>query len=310
MSFSQEVKQEILSSVPESRHCQLSCLAGITLLSADITDDGKGGEKILYHAENDAVIRMCFTLLKKTIRICADVQIRWGKTPVYRLMIRGEKAAAVLQMLKYKAGDRTVNSLLFERSCCRRNFLKGTFLAGGSVSNPGGSYHMEMVCASAETAESLREVIKSFGLESGVVSRKHSYVVYIKDGESIVTMLNIMEAPLSLMDMENTRIYKDMRNRVNRRVNCETANISKTVSAAVRQVNDIEYIRDLKGLGFLDDALREMAEVRLAYPEAALKELGDYLDPPVGKSGVNHRLRKISSIADELRRNVYDQENS
>ena len=101
-----------------------------------------------------------------------------------------------------------------------------------------------------------------------------------------------------------------MRNTVNRRVNCETANIKKTVSAAVRQVNDIEYIRDLRGFGFLSDPLREMAEVRLAHPDAALKELGDFLDPPVGKSGVNHRLRKLSQIADDLRRNIYDQENS
>ena len=112
------------------------------------------------------------------------------------------------------------------------------------------------------------------------------------------------------MDMENARIYKDMRNTVNRRVNCETANIAKTVNAAVRQVNDIEYIRDKRGFGFLDDALREMAEVRLAHPEAALKELGNFLDPPVGKSGVNHRLRKLSSIADDLRRSLHDQENS
>ncbi len=310
MSFSSDVKNEIISEIPGSRHCQLSILAVLTLSLAHISYGSGGDIRIRYHTENEALVRMCFTLLKKTIRICADVQIRWGKTPVYRLLIKGDEAGAVCEMLKIKEGDRVVNSLLYERSCCRRNFIKGAFLAGGSVSRPDGSYHMEIVCSSEEGAESLRSVIGSFELESRIIRRKNSFVVYLKEGDTIVTMLNIMGAPLSLMDMENARILKDMRNTVNRRVNCETANIAKTVNAAVRQVNDIEYIRDLRGFGFLNRALREMAEVRLAHPDAALKELGDFLDPPVGKSGVNHRLRKLSSIADDLRRNVYDQEDS
>ncbi|MBQ6968292.1 MAG: DNA-binding protein WhiA [Lachnospiraceae bacterium] len=310
MSFSSDVKNEICSSVPEARHCQLACLAGLTLMSADISFAPEKGLMISYHTENEAVSRLCFTLLKKTIRICADVQIRWGKTPVYRLLLKGDEARSVCEMLKIRVGDRTVNSLLYERSCCRRNLIKGAFLSGGSVSRPDGSYHMEFVCDTEEAAESLRSVIGSFNLESRIIRRKNNHVVYLKDGDTIVTMLNIMGAPLSLMDMENARILKDMRNTVNRRVNCETANIAKTVNAAVRQVNDIEYIRDLRGFGFLSDPLREMAEVRLAHPDAALKELGDFLDPPVGKSGVNHRLRKLSQIADDLRRNIYDQENS
>jgi len=310
MSFSQNVKQEIGANLPESRHCRIAFLFGITMMIADIGIDEDGETRILYHSENEGVIRICFTLLRKTIRIIPDVQIRWGKTFTYRLLIKGEDAAGVLQMLKMDVGNRRINSLLCERACCRRSLISGAFLSGGSVSDPRSSYHLEIVCDRAETAQDLKGIIGSFDIESRIHERKHSFVVYLKEGDDIVTMLNIMEAPGALMDMENARIYKDMRNTVNRRVNCETANIAKTVNAAVRQVNDIEYIRDKRGFGFLDDALREMAEVRLAHPEAALKELGNFLDPPVGKSGVNHRLRKLSSIADDLRRSLHDQENS
>ncbi len=310
MSFSQNVKQEIGANLPEARHCRIAFLAGLTMMIADIRKEEDGGISILYHSENEAVIRICFTLLRKTIRIIPDVQIRWGKACVYRLLIRNEDAGQVLLMLKRDIDDRRINSLLCERSCCRRSLISGAFLAGGSVSDPHSSYHLEIVCDRAETAADLKDIIGSFDIECRIHERKHNFVVYLKEGDDIVTMLNIMEAPGALMDMENARIYKDMRNTVNRRVNCETANIAKTVGAAVRQVNDIEYIREKRGFGFLDDALREMAEVRLAHPEAALKELGNYLDPPVGKSGVNHRLRKLSSIADDLRRSMNDQENS
>ena len=310
MSFSRDVKQEISGELPKARHCQTAFIAGITLISADIRRSPDGELKILYHSENSEVIRICFTLLRKTIRINADVQLKWGKTPVYRLLVRGEDAESLLQTLKLKEGDRQINSLIFERSCCKKSLLRGAFLSGGSVSDPSRSYHMEVVCGSEEAAEEVKEIAASFEVESRIVRRKNSFVVYIKESDDIVTMLSIFEAPGALMDMENARIYKDMRNSVNRRVNCETANIRKTVGAAVRQVRDIEYIRDKRGFGFLEDALREMAEVRLEHPDSALKELGNFLDPPVGKSGVNHRLRRLSLIADDLRRSDNDQNES
>ena len=138
-------------------------------------------------------------------------------------------------------------------------------------------------------------------MNAGIVARKRNSVVYLKDSGEIVEALGLMEAPGALMELENVRILKDMRNSVNRQVNCEAANISKTVEAAMKQVAEIEYIRDTAGLDSLPEHLREMAEIRLKYPDAALKELGEYLNPPVGKSGVNHRLRKLSEYAGELR---------
>ena len=161
------------------------------------------------------------------------------------------------------------------------------------------------------SAERVLETIKmwnqSFGgaqitdTVNGILLRKKHQVVYLKEGAQIVDMLNIMEAHVALMNLENVRILKEMRNSVNRKVNCETANISKTVTAAVKQLGDIEYIKQNAGLDSLPENLKEMALLRLEYPDTPLKELGTYLDPPVGKSGVNHRLRRISEIADELR---------
>lgn len=153
-------------------------------------------------------------------------------------------------------------------------------------------------------AENVKEIINSFQLDAKVVKRKKYYVVYIKEGSMIVDILNVMEAYVGLMDMENVRILKDMRNDINRRVNCETANIKKTVSAARRQIEDIQYIEKTKGLKYLNETLRELAELRLEEPDANLSELGEMLNPPVSKSGVNHRLRKISNIADSLRENA------
>lgn len=171
----------------------------------------------------------------------------------------------------------------------------------GSMSDPEKSYHLEFVCAYRESAEQLRQMIHGFDVEAKIVIRKKYYVVYLKEGAGIVDLLNIMEAHVSLMNFENYRIVKEMRNSINRKVNCETANITKTVNASSKQTEDILLIREHYGFQNLPDSLRETAEIRLQYPDATLKELGQNLTPPVGKSGMNHRLRKLSEIADRIR---------
>ena len=156
----------------------------------------------------------------------------------------------------------------------------------------------------------LKNIIATFDIEAKIVPRKKYYVVYIKEGSQIVDILNVMEAPVSLMELENIRIVKEMRGSVNRQVNCETANINKTVSAAVKQIEDIRFIQSVAGLSGLPESLQEMARIRLERPEATLKELGEALEPPVGKSGVNHRLRKLSLVAEELRQQFPDRNTS
>ena len=214
-----------------------------------------------------------------------------------------EKILAALKMTGTSGGTQggLVNGLLIQNICCKRAFIRGAFLSAGSMSDPEKSYHFEIVCTSEPKAEQLRDLINEFDFDAKIVARKKNHVVYIKEGAQIVDILNVMEAHVALMNLENVRIIKEMRNSVNRQVNCETANINKTVSAAVRQIEDIHYIEERAGLDSLPENLREIAKVRLKYPDAALKELGTCLQPPVGKSGVNHRLRKIAEIAGKLK---------
>ena len=176
-----------------------------------------------------------------------------------------------------------------------------SILASGSISDPEKFYHFEITCTAQAKAKQLQSIIATFDIEARIVLRKKYFVVYIKEASQIVNLLNVMEAPVALMELENIRILKEMRGSVNRQVNCETANINKTVSAAIKQIEDIIYIRDTVGLQQLPSGLCEIAGLRLEWPEASLKELGEALDPPVGKSGVNHRLRKLSVLAENLR---------
>jgi len=262
--------------------------------------------------ENISVARTCFTLLRKTFNIEVEALVSRNKSNEnisYTVMIKKhDDAMRVLLASKLIDKDGEISeefslmkNLIIQHVCCKRAFIRGAFLAAGSMSNPEKSYHIEIVCTAAKKAGQLCMVINSFGLDAKVIIRKKSYVVYLKEGSQIVDLLNVMEAPVALMEMENIRILKEMRNSVNRKVNCETANINKTVSAAVKQAEDIRYIRDTIGLDQLPEGLQEIARIRLEYPNATLKELGELLETPLGKSGVNHRLRKLSEEAERLK---------
>ncbi len=312
MSFSGKVKEELCRHISEARHCSIAELAAIISMCGRVRIDCNDRYSVKIRTENLSIARKCFTLLEKTFNISNDVLIsesRSSGSEFYSVYIKKhEDAVRVLQATKLMDSEGEIEeeisiarNLVVQQTCCKRAFLRGAFLVGGSVSNPEKSYHLEIVCATREKAKQMKSIIDSFGLEAKIIARKKTYVVYLKEGSQIVDLLGIMEAPVALMDFENVRILKEMRNSVNRKVNCETANINKTVSAAVKQVEDIRYIRDHMGLHNLSEGLEEIAKVRLQYPEATLKELGEYLSEPVGKSGVNHRLRKLSEIAEKLR---------
>lgn len=286
MSFSAEVKEELEKIMPQARHCRLAELAAIAEFGCRIGRGTDGEMQILIHSENDAVARKYFTLWKKTFNISTDVA----------------KALQSLKITEESAGEgKGVDPILIKSSCCKRAYLRGAFLCIGSMSNPEKGYHLEFVCETEKQAAQVQETIHSFDIEAKVVGRKKYNVVYLKEGAGIVDLLNVMGAHVSLMNLENLRIEKEMRNSINRQVNCETANITKTVNAASRQLEDIQLIQTHVGLSGLPEHLREIALVRLAHPEGSLQELGGYLSPPVGKSGVNHRLRKLSEIADQIR---------
>lgn len=313
MSFSSEVKDELSRQLSQARHCQIAEAAAIISLCGRILISSEDRYCIKIHTENISVARKYFTLLKKTFHANTQISIKqnlyFKKSKLYTVTVGNhEDAMRILQAVRLidehqEIGENlsVVGNLVVQQSCCKRAFIRGAFLATGSISDPEKAYHFEIVCATIEKAEQLREIIAVFSIEAKIIRRKKYFIVYIKEGSQIVDILNVMEAHVALMNLENVRILKDMRNSVNRRVNCETANIHKTVSAAVRQRKDIEYIRDTIGFGAISENLSEIASKRLEQPEATLKELGAMLHPPVGKSGVNHRLRKLSGIAESLR---------
>lgn len=286
MSFSSNVKEELLSICGNARHCQLAELAAIVHFASKYS---VSCSQIVIPVENEYAYQKGFTLLQKTFTINS-----FSDNAIQGLKIQIEE-------FKNKEGSRVVDSRLIKNDCCRRAYLRGAFISSGSLSDPNKGYHLEFVCTDPKQAEQLQEILAGYDIEAHIILRKKYWVVYIKEGEAIVDLLNVVGAHTSLMELENTRILKEISNSINRRVNCETANIAKTVNAASKQTEDIIYIRDFYGLRNLPDKLREMAEVRLENPEASLKELGEMLDPPVGKSGVNHRLRKLSEFADSLR---------
>lgn len=314
MSFSSEVKAEIASDIPSARHCRIASAAVLLTCIGRFERDPDGKYRLLLSQDNGEALRKCFTLVCKTSNIrtvvCSPVNTG-GREP--RGWLQADLSSDTVRELAQKiracdsAGnlrgddDCTVPAELLGRSCCRRNYVRDLFLCCGSVSDPRKEYHLEWSCDSKEQASQLKEILLSFGKEAKAVLRKKVHVVYFKDSEDIVDLLNLMGAPISMMEMENQRILKGLRNSVNRRVNCETANIGKTVSASRKQISDITFLEESGILRTLPESLRKMAELRLQYPDTPLRELGDLAVPPIGKSGVNHRLRRLTEIAEKYR---------
>ena len=316
MSFSGKVKEELAGQLSLARHCQVAELAALLCGCGRVEKMSDGNRKLWIQTENEAVARKSFTLLRKTFNIETAIVIREGshlkRGKVYLVEVADPvRTEEVLQGTKLSVDNETGllemdNSLVVQMNCCKRAFIRGTFLSSGSISDPEKGYHLEIVCSTMERAEQIQSIMKEFELDARIVTRKKNQVVYLKEGSQIVDFLGVVEAGSALMNLENIRIRKEISNNINRKVNCETANIGKTVSAAVKQIEDIRYIETHVGFSQLTEELEETAVCRLRYPEATLKELGEMMSPPVGKSGVNHRLRKLGRIADELRENKED----
>lgn len=182
----------------------------------------------------------------------------------------------------------------------KKNFLRRAFLLNGSITDPEKEYHMEIKSDSEEMAKAIAEILNEFGIIAKVIEKKYHYVTYVKEADSIALFLNVVGAHTALLNFENIKVTHEMNNQINRVVNCETANLSKIVNTAVRQIESINKIRDTIGLANLPENLIEIARLRLKNPDMGLEELGKMLSPPLGKSGVNHRLRKIEEIAKSL----------
>lgn len=313
MSFSIKVKNELANHISNATHCRIAELAALISMCGSVMIDENNNYKIRIKTETQPTAEKIKKLLWKTFKVDVDISTREnayskvGRT--YTLLVGDhQQALKILQATKLINENNEIgenfsitNNIVIMKDCCKRAFIRGAFMAAGSISDPNKSYHFEIKCNSEKKAKQLIELLENYNIDGKMVARKGGYVVYIKEGEGIVDVLNVMEAHVSLMEMENVRILKGMSNYYNRQVNCETANIKKTVATSVRQIDDIDFIIQNKGIDYLPEKLQDIAWVRKENPDASLQELGEMLDPPLGKSGVNHRLRKICQIAQELK---------
>lgn len=212
----------------------------------------------------------------------------------YKIEMQG-KNFCITTKRKIKIGEETK---LEEEE---RAMVRGAFMSSGSVTNPKNVYHLEIVFQVEKNAEIIKDILEKSEIESKILKRDKNYILYIKDGENISEFLAFIGANKSVLDFEDERVLKDMRNKVNRLVNCETANLNKTISSSVRQIEDIKLIKTKKKFDKLSDKEKELANLRIENPDASLSELGNLLEKPISKSGVNHRLEGIRKLADELR---------
>lgn len=308
MSFASETKKE-LTNLEIKPCCVRAELSALIRMNGSMSFSNR---KLIVdiQTENAAIARRIYTLIKKSYDVPVELlvrkKMRLKKNNVYIVRL-SQRAKEILEDMKILGEGFTfihdIASDLIKKKCCKRSYLRGAFLAGGSVNNPEtSSYHLEIASLYKEHNDSLCELMNKFGLNSKTLERKKGYITYLKEAEKITEYLNIVGAVNALLRFEDVRIVRDMRNSVNRLVNCETANLNKTIGASIRQVENIRYINDTVGLHILPEKLREIAELRLHYTDVTLKELGEMVaGGTISKSGINHRLRKIDEIAEKLR---------
>lgn len=302
ISFSMEVKNELVKNIPSQRHCKIAELAVLISSNGVIRDNS-----LLFKSDNEKIAQKYFTLLKKTFNICADAFENKG---FFAVEVKNQKdIVIILQAVKILNArlepqnySGIVSDVLIKNECCRRSFVKTAFLCFGTISNPEKGAHLEFVCGSEAAAKQMIDVLASMEINAKLSIRQNRhYVVYVKDREEVGDFLRIAEANVATMKFEEMMIRREIANTENRRINCECANGQKIIETAQKQINDILYLNECIGLENLSDTLKSVAEARLENPDVGLKELGELMKPPLGKSGVSHRLRKIGEMAQKHR---------
>lgn len=307
-SYATEVKNELARVPGENDCCRTAELAALLRMGGTLLIGGNKNLGLTFSTENAAVARKALSLIKGGFGLTTEVVVKRGrrlkKTNTYHIKVApSPQVRELLTAVGFWREDgihAVRDSSSFRRSCCRRAYLRGAFLGGGSVNRPEGDYHMELVTDNYQFAQSLVKIMKYFELPVRLTERKQSYLAYLKDGEAIISFLRLIGAHGALLAFENVRVVKEMRNQVNRLVNCETANLQKTVDAAMRQVESIRYLERVVGLEQLAPPLREVARLRLAHPEAPLSELVELTGGHLSRSGLNHRLRRLEAMAQKL----------
>ncbi len=312
MTFSSKTKDELSRTEITDMLSARAEVAAVARTMGYVTLKGLNKIEIEFSTENAAVARRVFKLLKTAFDISTEVSIektnRLKKHNNYIVKINDSRSKGFLQEIKI-AGKDSVNFMtydfgvpreLIKNDACKRAYVKGAFMGCGSISDPEKSYHAEFVNSREEHSKGICKLLEGFGITGRIILRKNYYVTYVKESEQISDLLALMGASNSVLEFENVRAVKETRNQINRVINCETANLDKIVDTSVRQINSIKVLKKYKAIDTLPDHLRELAYLRLNHSNASLKELGEMLNPPLGKSGVNHRLRKIEEIAKEI----------
>lgn len=313
MSFAAEVKNELAHIEAEKKCCQLAEIAGFLRVAGSIGLAGFGKFKIMITSENPAVIRHYKKLLHDYFDVETTLEVgegnSVGKKRAYRITIdaenRSEQILRETGILLVREGNNYISDGIYDglirTKCCKKAYLRGVFMGIGTMSDPEKSYHLEFVCRTEALAKDLRKLINSFvDLQAKESKRGKSHLVYVKKADYIGDILGIMGADTHSLIIENTLVEKSMRNKVNRMANCDNANLDRVVEAAMKQAAAIEKIETLKGLDWLPDKLREVAVLRKDNPDLSIAALGEICDPPLKKSGINGRLKKIVELADKL----------
>ena len=313
MSFTSDIKKELTTVAVGKKCCQLAQIAGFLRFAGSLTL-GSGRFGIRLATENPAVLRLFITLIKEYFGTRGELSVENSVLPIsksrtYGLEITPEmNSEGILResgILSVREGrniiTETIDADIVKKRCCKKAFLRGVFLAAGMATDPAKSYQLELSCESETLAADIRKLIANVGLKAKITQRRSKYVIYIKDAEQISDFLGLIGASNELFRFENMRITKEMRNTANRALNCENANLQRSVNAAQKQIADIKYIEQTCGLDHLPAALQQTALIRMENPELSLTDLAQLFDPPLAKSGLNHRLAKITKAADELR---------
>lgn len=297
MSFTAEVKNELATLAFESECCKRSFVYGFLLYGKSFT------ARSVSCATDYAEVMQAF---ERTIAETSGVKTTVTRLRSGKYVLKIPAVEDRKRIIEYF--DHAVNSIslrinrgVFEDDECYGSFLRGVFLSCGSIANPDKNYHLEFVIPFHNLSLDLLKILTDFGLKAKLILRKYSYVVYLKDSESIEDLLTLMGAVNSSLELMGIKIQKDVRNKINRQMNFESANMSRSIEAGLAQVEAIEIIEKKQGLDSLSDELKEVAILRRENPDMSLKQLGENLTVPISRSGVNHRLMKIMEIADKYR---------
>lgn len=295
MSFSLEVKQELskINSLADKNNVKCELMGYLVTSNTSVQKN-----KVRFSTESQYNINRFSKLLNNLGFVNYDIKIQRN---MYSIFINKND---IQELIRAEENINIANEILsyfLKSEILEKAFVRGTFLGSGTINNPEKKYHLEIFLKNLETAKYIIEILKKYSIDFKILERSKKYAIYTKEGEEISKFLALMGASASVLKFEEIRVYRDIKNNINRKVNCETANLNKIVNSSVKQINDIKYIKEKGKFNELSEQLKEIAIVRIENPDMSLEELGKLLKKPIGKSGVNHRLRKIQKIVEELK---------